>query len=112
MQQRLRRPDHRQVAQSLRDVGIRSAFGLAANYAGRASELQAWLTHAQINRDRDLRLQYLAGLGLNLNESETIYVQLTSFRRFPEDIFVGSNIWNESLRRVFEQPKSGQDAGD
>ena len=105
LQQRLRRPDHREVAQSLRDVGIRSAFGLAATYVGRASELKPWLSHAQINGDRDLRLQYLAGLGLNLNQSETIYVQLKSYRRFPEDIFVGSNIWNESLRRVFEQHK-------
>jgi spermidine synthase len=107
MQQRLRRSDHREAAQSLRDVGIRSAFGLVATYAGRSSELKPWLSSAQINRDRDLRLQYLAGLGLNLNESETIYVQLTSYRRFPEDIFIGSNIWNESLKRVFEQHKPG-----
>jgi spermidine synthase len=107
MQQRLRRPDHREAAQSLRDVGIRSAFGLVATYAGRSSELKPWLSSAQINRDRDLRLQYLAGLGLNLNESETIFVQLTSYRRFPEDIFIGSNIWNESLKRVFEQHKPG-----
>jgi spermidine synthase len=107
MQQRLRRPDHREAAQSLRDVGIRSAFGLVATYAGRSSELKPWLSGAQINRDRDLRLQYLAGLGLNLNESETIYVQLSSYRRFPEDIFTGSNVWNESLKRVFEQHKPG-----
>ena len=34
------------------------------NYAGRASDMKAYLADAQINRDRDLRLQYLAGLGI------------------------------------------------
>jgi spermidine synthase len=105
IQQRLNRPDHAQALQSLRDVGIRSAFSLAANYAGQARDLAPWLKNAQINHDRDLRLQYLAGLGLNNNQADLIYNQLSDFRRFPDEIFVGNSTWNEGLRRALAQPK-------
>lgn len=111
LQRRLGRADHGLVAQSLREVGIRSAFGLIATYAGQARDLKPWLRRAQLNRDRDLRLQYLAGLGLNNNESDTIYAELSNYRRFPDEIFVGSNQWNEALRRALgptrlsERPK-------
>jgi spermidine synthase len=101
LQQRLRRTDHHPVAQSLRDVDIRSAFGLTATYAGRARDLKPWLKPAELNHDGDLRLQYLAGLGLNLNESGSIYDEIISFRKFPEDIFTGANLWNDALRRTF-----------
>lgn len=105
LQRRLSRADHTAVAQSLRDVGIRSAFGLVATYAGQARDLKPWLKDAQLNRDRDLRLQYLAGMGLNANESDFIYSEMSSYRRFPEEIFTGSNQWSDALRRALEQPK-------
>ncbi|HVV70646.1 MAG TPA: fused MFS/spermidine synthase, partial [Verrucomicrobiae bacterium] len=105
IQRRLSGPDQKKVLQSLRDIGIRSAFSLVATYAGRARDLRAWLEHAAINRDRDLRLQYLAGDALNFNESDLIYTDLSRYRRFPEEIFIGSNIWNDALRRALEQPK-------
>jgi spermidine synthase len=106
LQRRLSREDHRLVARSLREVGIRSAFTLVATYAGQARDLKPWLKNAQLNRDRDLRLQYLAGMGLNLKQSDPIYAELSSYRRFPEEIFVGSNLWNDTLRRTLAQPES------
>ena len=112
MQQRLSRADHQAVAQSLRDVGIKSAFGLAATYAGQARDLGPWLKNAQINHDRDLRLQYLAGLGLNSKQSDFIYEALSDYRRFPEEIFIGSNLWNDALRRTLARPKQSRDAGN
>ena len=101
LQQRLRRADHRRVLQSLREVGIRTAFSLVATYGGQARDLKPWFKYAQINRDDDLRLQYLAGMGLNLNESSAIYTELRSYRRFPEEIFPGSSVWNDIWRRTF-----------
>jgi len=105
MQQRLLREDHQIVAQSLRDVGIRSAFGLVATYSGQAHDLAPWLKDAEINHDRDLRLQYLAGLALNVKQSDSIYEALSYYRRFPEEIFVGTTFWNDALRHTLEQPK-------
>src|SRR5262249_29690227 len=65
IQQRLERPEYQQVAMSLREVGFTTMYSLLGTYAGRASELQPWLEGAPINRDGNLRLQYLAGLALN-----------------------------------------------
>src|SRR3954469_7678588 len=57
---RLQRPEYEPMRKSLADIGMTSAIDLFATYAGSASDLQPWLKDAQINRDRNLRLQYLA----------------------------------------------------
>ena len=91
IQARLQRPDFAPVAASLREIGLASAVDLFATYAGRAIDLEPWLRDASINSDRDLRLQYLAGLGLNMNESDTVYAEILKYRRFPADVFTGSD---------------------
>jgi spermidine synthase len=73
LQQRLDRPDHSVVIDSLREVGFRSSIDVLAAYLGRASDLETWLSGAQINSDQNLRLQYLAGLEVNSNASAAIY---------------------------------------
>lgn len=87
---RLSNGDYAEVAYSLYDVGFRSMTGLLATYAGRAADLKPWLAGAEINRDRSLRLQYLAGLALNSNQEQEIYEDILSYRRFPDGLFVGS----------------------
>ena len=72
-----------------------------ATYAGRRSELVQWLKDAAINRDRNLRMQYLAGMGLNLDESAAIYADILTYRRFPEDLFKSAE-GMDSLRRAIE----------
>jgi spermidine synthase len=87
---RLQEPAYAAVSESLREVGVRSAVDLLASYAGRATDLKIWLRDAAINHDGDLRLQYLAGVGLNVNEGDRVYAEILKFRRFPDDVFVGS----------------------
>jgi spermidine synthase len=91
LQAKLDRPDYAGVAQSLRDVGLNSAVEILATYAGQASDLQPWLKGAQINRDRNLRLQYLAGLAVNRNLEDVIYNEILDYRRFPTGLIVGSD---------------------
>src|SRR5262249_50515210 len=81
LQDRLNQADYSRVSDSLREVGIRSAVELLATYAGRASDLQPWLKDAEINRDFNLRLEYLAGLGLNSPEYQNIYRHVIAYRR-------------------------------
>jgi spermidine synthase len=95
---RLKRPEYARVAKSLQEIGFYSAVDLFSSYAGRASDLREWLKDASINRDRNLRLQYLAGLGLNLYESASIYTEMLKHRRFPEDIFIASPLTLEALK--------------
>ena len=46
---------------SLAEVGIGTMQAVVHRFVARGSDLSAWLTGAQINRDCNLRLQYLAG---------------------------------------------------
>jgi spermidine synthase len=98
IQARLKTPEYAPVAGSLREIGFYTAVDLFSSYAGQASDLREWLKDAPINRDRNLRLQYLAGLGLNLYESGPIYSEILRYRKFPEGLFVGSPETIASLR--------------
>jgi spermidine synthase len=91
LQARLDDPAYARVAASLREIGITSVVDLLGNYAGSADDLQPWLEGATINTDRNLRLQYLAGLTLNAYEGGEIYLEMLEYTRFPERVFRGSH---------------------
>ncbi|HET7217309.1 MAG TPA: fused MFS/spermidine synthase, partial [Vicinamibacterales bacterium] len=98
IQAKLNRPEYAPVAKSLSEVGLYSAVDLFSTYAGRGSELGAWTRDAIINRDRNLRLQYLAGLGLNLYQSDRIYSDMLVHAKYPEGLFTGSEATLQALR--------------
>ena len=88
---RLKSPEYARVAKSLSEVGINSAIDLFANFAGQPADMGGYLKDAMINRDRNLRLQYLAGRGLNLYQSDPIYQDIVSHAgTFPENLFAGT----------------------
>jgi spermidine synthase len=101
---RLKQPEYADVLQSLREMGCQSAIGLLATYGGWAPDLTEWLENAELNRDGNLRLQYLAGMGLNALEEEFIYSELLQYRRFPKELFAGSPERRRSLQMIFERP--------
>ena len=105
---RLNSPQYSAVKDSLREIGIYSAVDLFANYAGRASDMKAYLADAQINRDRDLRLQYLAGLGLNLYQSGPIYAEILRHKKWPEGLFSGSAETLQRLRDAIASAPGGE----
>jgi spermidine synthase len=102
---KLSRPEYTRAARSLPDVGFSSALALLSTYAGQARDLAPWLAGAQLNRDSNLRLQYLAGFGLNTYESSAIYAQMLRYRKFPDDFFVGAGPGREQLRAIIEAPR-------
>jgi spermidine synthase len=69
--------------------------------------LKPYTTGAQINNDRDLRLQYLAGLGLNRNEGDKIYADILQYNKFPEGLFSGSEETMSHLRTAVEAASAG-----
>jgi spermidine synthase len=103
VQQRLGREDYGAVRDSLRSAGYRSGFALLATYAGQAKDLAPWLQKAEINLDRNLRLQYLAGLGLNFYEQSLIYADLELYFRFPDELFAGAQDQQQALRGLLER---------
>jgi spermidine synthase len=99
IQAKLDRPEMAPVAQSLREVGFNSAIELFATFAGQKNDFANWLRDVQINHDRNLKLQYLAGLGLNLYQSDRIYANMLQYPfRFPDNVFSGSEMTMQALR--------------
>jgi hypothetical protein len=92
--------------QSLREIGFQSATNLLATFAGTGNDLKGWTQDAIINRDKSLKLQYLAGLGLNLYRANDIYQHMVAYGpRMPQGMFVGSPTTVDMLARLIE---SGQ----
>jgi spermidine synthase len=87
---RWNRADYSRVTQSMGAVNFHSITDVFATYAGRASDLQPWLAGADINDDMSMRLQYLAGMGLNFDDPGSIYAEMLTYRRFPRELFTGS----------------------
>jgi len=98
VQARLSDPANEAIAASLRQVGIFSAIDLFGTYSGSARDLQGWLADAQINTDRNLKLQYLAGLGLNQYQADRIYQSMIRDVGYPEHLFAGSEETLAALR--------------
>jgi spermidine synthase len=98
---RLAGPDYERVRRSLAEVGLRSAADLFGTYAGNAQALAPWLNGAPLNRDRNLRLQYLAGQGLNLNLADRIHATMIEHATgHVPDVFSGSARQLEELERA------------
>ena len=85
-----------------------SAMDLLSTYAGQGPDLQDWLRDAQINTDRNLRLQYLAGMGLNAQQGAAIYNSIVSYRKFPEDLFLASPERTLQLKAAIKTPARTQ----
>jgi spermidine synthase len=99
IEQTLKSPQYSRVAQSLSEIGMFSATDLFSTYAGKRPDLDPWMADAMINRDRNMRLQYLAGLGLNLYQSDAIYADMLRYAtRFPDELFAGSPATIEALK--------------
>ena len=108
VQKRLSDPANEAIANSLREVGIYNAIDLFGTYAGQTSDMQNWLKDATINTDRNLRLQYLAGLGLNLYQSDPIYKNMIRESKYPENLFEGSPETLAALRQRITESLGGR----
>jgi len=98
IQARLETPEYAPVAKSLAEIGFFSAIDLVSTFAARGEQLKPWLADVQINRDKNLRLQYLAGFSLNMYDQAGIYSQMIQSRVYPEGLFTGSPATIEQLR--------------
>lgn len=100
IQARLSTAEYAPVLRSLGEIGMASASDLFATYAGSATDYAEWLEDAQINRDANLRLQYLAGQGLNLYRADVIFAEMLQHAQLPPDrLFSGSPATVDELRQ-------------
>jgi spermidine synthase len=91
LQRRFSDPRYAGVASSLTSVGFTSPIALFATYAGQGRDLAFWLRDAKVNTDRNLRLQYLAGVGLNQYTEAAISQEIAKLRKAPDDLFIADD---------------------
>ncbi|HVL66703.1 MAG TPA: fused MFS/spermidine synthase [Vicinamibacterales bacterium] len=103
VQAKLSTPEYQPVARSLAEIGMYSVIDLFSNFAGNKPQLAPWLADATINRDRNLKLQYLAGLGVHLYQSDRIYAGMLRYADYPEGLFTGSPEMLAQLRQAMRQ---------
>ena len=102
-QARFDRAEYAGVARSLREIGVTSVVDLLSRYAGTVQDLAPWLADAAINRDRNLRLQYLAARDVDLQRAASIYAEMLQYARFPDALFSGEPASVEAVRRAIAQ---------
>ena len=100
IQAKLSSPEYARVLESIREVGFGNAVSLLSVYAGQDSDLKPWLQGAEINRDWNLRLQYLAGLALNRSQEGSIYGNILTYKRFPTNLLTGSPQTMQELQQA------------
>ena len=103
IQAKLARPEYAPIAQSFAEIGMNNVIDLFSTFAGNAQQLQPWLADATINRDRNLKLQYLAGLGVHLYQSDVIYAGMLRHASYPEGTFTGSPELMARLQEAMRQ---------
>jgi spermidine synthase len=97
------RPDRDAAVRSLYNVGLGSPLALLTKYSGSADAegMKAWLADAQINRDNNLRLQYLAGLGLNQQQGVAILNAILGNFQYPDGQIVASDEFRKLLEAIW-----------
>jgi spermidine synthase len=104
LQQRLDQSGYARVSASLADTGFHSAVDLLATYIGRAPDLQPMVAGVALNEDLNLRLQYMAGLGLNFRRPGDTYRHIVTYRQFPQDLLVGGGERVNALQTLLGRP--------
>jgi spermidine synthase len=108
VQARIDDPANEALAQSLREIGFTSAVDLFSTYSGSARDLKGWLADGIINTDRNLRVQYLGGLALNLYQGDALYRGMTRGVAYPEGLFSGSPATLAALRERITASLAGR----
>jgi spermidine synthase len=69
-----------------------------------------WMNGAQINTDRNLRLQYLAGMAINAQSGIEIEILngILKYYRFPGDFFIGSSRNIQAMKQALQAINRGR----
>ncbi len=90
-----------QLRRSLAEVDVRSALDVLKSFAGQRQHVADWLEDYEPNLDRNLRLEYLAGLSLDSRNEYDIYAAMTAGVDFPENVFTLNAVEEAELRDWF-----------
>jgi spermidine synthase len=108
-ERRLHSPQFAPVLRSMREVGFPTATAMYATYLGDEASMHDWLKGAQINTDRNLRLMYLAGWGINAEMADALYRKIFAMRKIPKPYFTGSPEGLANLYGEMQRPQPAEE---
>jgi len=108
VEQRLRQAKYALLVKSLNFIGFQNATELYATYLGDQDSMKDWLKGAQLNTDRNMRLQYVAGWAIYSNMADTLYRKVLAMRKLPTPYFTGSPQGMAALNVKMHAPQAGQ----
>jgi spermidine synthase len=82
-------PEFAPVAQLAAPDRLRLRDGAAVSLRGRGQDLRRGCRAPRSTATSNLRLQFLAGFGVDRDQRMEIYRGIVGYRRFPDDMFVG-----------------------
>jgi spermidine synthase len=92
---------------ALEQVNLGTIPELVGQFVCRGEDLKPWLEDAEINQDRSLRLEYLAGLSLWMKRHNEIFREIAAFRRYPADLFENDAAYKDEILRRLHVPAAG-----
>ena len=100
MQQRI--DNNERLKANLDEVGIGSVPRLFRQYCGNHLTLKRTVENAEINHDRSLKLEYMAGLSLFFQEPDAIYSSITEFIDYPSQLLVNDQPFKAEIIELLE----------
>ena len=89
------------IKNSLSVVKYDSAMSVLKTFSGQINDIATWLEGAELNRDKNLRLEYLAGQSLDDYGKDKIHYAMTKDLSYPKSIFSVSSSEENTLRYWF-----------
>lgn len=80
-----------EAVRSMATVRFDTPIRILATYAGQGRDIEPWLDDRLLNKDKNFRLQYLAGMGINSYQEVAIYKSLLKHRKFPDNLLVDAD---------------------
>jgi spermidine synthase len=102
----MERPEFAFVRMTLTRATFDPPLRIFATFAGRAAGLDSWLADAELNRDVNLRLQYLAGLTPAGSQVSQIHQDILTRSTPLEESFRGTAERLQALRDAMKQTAS------
>jgi spermidine synthase len=90
------------VQKALEEVDLGYTVTFLASFVARGVDLRDWLLGAEINHDRSLRLQYLAGRAIDETNGMEIYRAVATYRRFPEALIKAPRRIEQRIRTLWQ----------
>jgi len=78
--------DEMRVRDSLGEIGIHAPLDILQSYSAQLSEMASWLQYSEINLDRNLRLEYLAGAALDRRVEDSIFSRMIADINYPDNL--------------------------